>query len=463
MTKLGNSGIYYSDETFLGLGASSVVYPGYYKSPEKRAAIKRVCSKHADVCKMEIKIWLTVNDCVQRKENVNIVQLYHWIDFRSTDSTTYYFAMERATCNMDGWLERIRDNGDPDWKRKVVKYLNDAVNGLSWLHTKRIIHRDIKPENILIFCMNDDINKMGIAKLGDFGISKIITGSSTGTDSNGKGTSDWMPPEAIKAMTSGKIFENTKAIDIFSLGSTAHYSLTKGVTHPFLKLGTCITANILAENTEPSKLGNGEYMADHLFQWMMAYKPSERLRIMQVQCHPLFWSVTKQLGFLLDVAKCLDNPRSDEFQEAKDLMDGFYLDRHPKLNWKNVLSSTVYDLLTKRKNPPKNCKKMKDPYNKNSVFSLIKLIRDKDVHNADLNDELISEKYFGRRDENRNLIYCEEKYAQFFFRMFPDLVIFLFVFLVNETDLGKIRTVQSVKFKYGLNKYWAKIPIVAKY
>ncbi len=43
------------------------------------------------------------------------------------------------------------------------------LNGLKYLHGKGIIHRDLKPDNIFISCKN------GACKIGDFGLSKVLT------------------------------------------------------------------------------------------------------------------------------------------------------------------------------------------------------------------------------------------------------------------------------------------------
>lgn len=47
------------------------------------------------------------------------------------------------------------------------------MNGLSYLHNKRIVHRDIKPCNILI-------KSTGAVKISDFGVSGIISESIQG-------------------------------------------------------------------------------------------------------------------------------------------------------------------------------------------------------------------------------------------------------------------------------------------
>ncbi|CAF3858786.1 unnamed protein product [Rotaria sp. Silwood1] len=57
-------------------------------------------------------------------------------------------------------MEKVASNNTP----YIVNYYCAIVSALRILHTERIIHRDIKPDNMLI-------NKNGIVKLCDFGVS----------------------------------------------------------------------------------------------------------------------------------------------------------------------------------------------------------------------------------------------------------------------------------------------------
>eukprot|EP00906_Rhabdomonas_costata_P014211 RCo020456 len=83
------------------------------------------------------------------------------------------------------------------------------LNGLVFLHKADILHRDIKPSNILV-------NSMGLVKLSDFGISKVINKNSAVTIT---GTTAYMSPERMRGESFPSVDDVFKT-DIWSVGLT---------------------------------------------------------------------------------------------------------------------------------------------------------------------------------------------------------------------------------------------------
>ncbi len=91
------------------------------------------------------------------------------------------------------------------WSRRYI-IATDIGNGLSYLHSQKIIHRDLKSLNILI--AKDDT-----AKITDFGLAKIRLETSNKTTGVVQGSIPWIAPELI----SEEIPASTVS-DVYSLG-----------------------------------------------------------------------------------------------------------------------------------------------------------------------------------------------------------------------------------------------------
>ncbi|XP_064632173.1 uncharacterized protein LOC135490712 [Lineus longissimus] len=84
--------------------------------------------------------------------------------------------------------DHLKKTAAPFSEEKTKRYTRDVIEGLRYIHGKRIIHRDIKGGNILI----DGVDS---AKLADFGLSKIMeTSKSAHTFA---GSPLFMSPEMI--------------------------------------------------------------------------------------------------------------------------------------------------------------------------------------------------------------------------------------------------------------------------
>lgn len=102
-------------------------------------------------------------------------------------------------------------------EKEVIKLGKDICKALILCESRNIIHRDIKPDNIMI-------SKFGDYKLGDFGVSKVMSHTTGATMT---GTEGYMAPEVLHIEKYGK------EVDIYSLGIVM-YCLLNNRRMPFI-------------------------------------------------------------------------------------------------------------------------------------------------------------------------------------------------------------------------------------
>ncbi|KAK5165917.1 Protein kinase C signaling pathway involved MAPKK protein [Saxophila tyrrhenica] len=107
--------------------------------------------------------------------------------------------------SLDSIYREIREQGGRIGEKVLGKVAEGVLNGLTYLHGRRIIHRDIKPSNILL-------TRGGSVKLCDFGVSGEF--GTKGDANTFIGTSYYMAPERI----TGQSYTITS--DVWSLGVT---------------------------------------------------------------------------------------------------------------------------------------------------------------------------------------------------------------------------------------------------
>jgi NIMA (never in mitosis gene a)-related kinase len=113
---------------------------------------------------------------------------------------------------LNGAIEKHKKNKTKIPLGKVKNWCVQILDGLDFLHTKKVIHFDIKPQNILL----DELERI---KLGDLGLARNF--KSLSSKSSFIGTIPYMSPEVIK-QESGIDFKT----DIWSFGCVLYEMMT---------------------------------------------------------------------------------------------------------------------------------------------------------------------------------------------------------------------------------------------
>uniref|UniRef100_A0A6G1SD55 mitogen-activated protein kinase kinase n=1 Tax=Aceria tosichella TaxID=561515 RepID=A0A6G1SD55_9ACAR len=204
----------------LGRGQYGVVEEVRHEGSGFRLAVKRVALRPGDDNE-RTRLLMDVDILVKSTECKNIIKFYGallwegdlWVLMELMDCSLYKFyrlAHRKAETPVNnatdarkqfkttplGPCTHVGDNVElgncdlcnPIPERVLGRMAADIVNALSYLYSIKVIHRDVKPSNILI-------NRIGIIKLCDFGISGYLVNSVARTYE--AGCRPYMAPERI--------------------------------------------------------------------------------------------------------------------------------------------------------------------------------------------------------------------------------------------------------------------------
>ncbi|KAM9308133.1 serine/threonine-protein kinase Nek11 [Gastrophryne carolinensis] len=109
--------------------------------------------------------------------------------------------------DLDFKIQEYKNSGDVIPESQVTEWFIQLLLGVNYMHERRILHRDLKAKNIFL--------KNNLLKIGDFGVSCLLMGSSD-LATTFTGTPHYMSPEALKHQG-----YDSKS-DIWSLGCILH-------------------------------------------------------------------------------------------------------------------------------------------------------------------------------------------------------------------------------------------------
>lgn len=125
-------------------------------------------------------------------------------------------------CEQGSLVDLIRNGKMSEMSfRDKLKLVSQIAHGILFLHSKNIIHRDLKCDNVLI-------DEYGIAKIADFGLSKVGGSDEESRLTSHVGTSYYISPEVLRGKYDAKC-------DVYSFGIIV-YEIFTDELEPFKDL-----------------------------------------------------------------------------------------------------------------------------------------------------------------------------------------------------------------------------------
>ncbi|MEW6701666.1 MAG: protein kinase [Bacteroidota bacterium] len=185
----------------LGKGGMGIVYKAYDTKLDRYVAIKFLNSQVHDKERF-IERFKREAKNQAKLSHPNIVAVYGFIEY----SNLLGIVMEYVEGES---LEKVIERQGRFNLYDVIYIIKQLLLGIGYAHTKGFVHRDIKPSNIIL-------NKEGVTKVMDFGISKSLFDNDMTKTGSKIGTVYYMSPEQVRGE------ETTNRSDIYSIGCTAY-------------------------------------------------------------------------------------------------------------------------------------------------------------------------------------------------------------------------------------------------
>src|SRR5687768_9661107 len=153
----------------IGEGGMATVYRAEHQLLRKAVAVKVL---HAELSTDETMAARFEGEAIAaaRLEHPNVVSI---TDFGRTPDGRMFLVME----HLEGTpLSDIIETGGPVRWPRAVEIMRQTLRGLAHAHDMGVVHRDLKPSNIMVITLPG----REVAKIIDFGIAKIVSGTMAG-------------------------------------------------------------------------------------------------------------------------------------------------------------------------------------------------------------------------------------------------------------------------------------------
>ncbi len=205
----------YKIEALIGRGGMGAVFlASHARLPGKQVAIKLL---HAEIEDGDVLArFRREAEIASRLGHPNIVAVH---DFNVTPEGMPYLVLEL----LQGETLAARLRHGPLPIEDTMAIMRQVGSALAAAHREGIVHRDLKPHNIFLVPTEVAGRIVEVAKVLDFGISKIRGSQTVKTQETALlGTPQYMAPE----QATGRHGEVDERTDVFALGAIVHEMLT---------------------------------------------------------------------------------------------------------------------------------------------------------------------------------------------------------------------------------------------
>ena len=262
----------------LGKGAFGKVNLAIHKESGDLVAIKSINKSYL--------IDKTSNNKIMQEVTIlKKIKHRHIICLRETFDTDSHFIFVMELWSGGDLLNYVRKRRKLNENTAKVIF-KQILEGLHHCHTNNVLHRDIKLDNILL-------DSKGEVKLGDFGVSKIVSDNEVITDQ--WGTPAYIAPEILLDL-GYKGF----GIDVWSAGVVLYamlYGTVPFKAHNMNELhSSIINAKYSIKDTISEK-------AIDLIKHILEPDPSQRYTIPQILNHPWFEDMNENIELFNELEK----------------------------------------------------------------------------------------------------------------------------------------------------------------
>ena len=196
----------------LGQGTYGSVYLCEQKDSGRQCVMKRMVLRN-----LSEKERSSALQEAQLLESLNHPNIVAYVDTVCTRSKLYLLMQFCDGGDLEHKLNDVRKEKGMVPDTQVLDWFVQMALALQYLHSKRILHRDLKTANVFL-------TAIGIVKLGDFGVSRVLS-ATTELAKTFVGTPYYLSPELLNNSPYGQ------ASDVWALGVIFYEMCT--LAHPY--------------------------------------------------------------------------------------------------------------------------------------------------------------------------------------------------------------------------------------